>query len=393
MKTGLLLISLTHPLILISAGGTATLVLHWIIGWVKARALARLQTAAPATAQEAAGEPPAPATAETKAEALILSLQSHSLRQVLIDWAARGARTFVWLLYFLFLLALLPHARDRFESVRGLLIERLLRFDRWLLDHGLSALVVLIVTVFLMRFAAALIGAGFSVYDARLAASGSEQLRRRTQTLSAILRGIAQTVIFFVGLMVALQQAGLNITPILASAGIVGIAVGFGAQSLVKDFFSGLMILLEDQFAVGDTIKIGDVTGTVESLTLRSTRVRGLDGALTVFPNGAISTVSNLSKDWTRAVLDVEVDYAEDVDRAMTIMLDEARRLKEERGGEMTDEPTMLGLDKVANGNLTLRLVVKTLPAKQAEIARELRRRVKVAFDREEIKGPVRVER
>jgi small-conductance mechanosensitive channel len=387
MKTVLLLISLTHPLILIAAGGFVALLLHWVIGWARARALARLQTAAPE-------ESPAPgAAAEAKAGALVLSLQSHSLRQVLIDWAARGARTFVWLLYFLFLLALLPHARDRFESVRGLLVERLLRFDRWLLDHGLSALVVLVVTVFFMRFAAALIGAGFSVYDARLAANGSEQLRRRTQTLSAILRGIAQTAIFFVGLMVALQQAGLNITPILASAGIVGIAVGFGAQSLVKDFFSGLMILLEDQFAVGDTIKIGDVTGTVESLTLRATRVRGLDGALTVFPNGAISTVSNLSKDWTRAVLDVEVDYAEDVDRAMTIMLDEARRLKEERSGEMTDEPTMLGLDKVANGNLTLRLVVKTLPAKQSEIARELRRRVKVAFDREGIKGPVRVER
>jgi small-conductance mechanosensitive channel len=383
MKTAFLLISLTHPLILIAAGGVVALALHWLVGRLRERALSKLRAETPAT--EAAAETPGGATA--------WSLQTHSLRYVLIDWGAKGLRTLVWLLYALFLLALLPHARDRFESVRGLLVERVLHFDRWLLDHGLAAAVVIVVAVFLMRFAAALIGAAFNVYEARMAAGGSEQLRRRAETLSTILRGTAQTVIFFVGLMVALQQTGLNITPILASAGIVGIAVGFGAQSLVKDFFSGLMILLEDQFSVGDTIKIGDVTGTVESLTLRSTRVRGIDGALTTFPNGSITTVSNLSKDWTRAVLDVEVDYAEDVDRAMRIMLDAARKLKEERPGEMTDEPTMLGLDKVTNGNLTLRLTVKTLPSKQAEIARELRRCIKVAFDREGIKGPVRVEK
>lgn len=374
-------------MILIVAGGGLACLLHWLIGRVRERALTRLRVAVPAESAKAATEE------ETEAVAAEWSLRAHSLRQVLIDWGAKGLRTLIWLLYFLFLLALLPHARDRFESVRGLLVERLLRFDRWLLDYGLVALVVLVVTVFLMRFAAALISAAFNIYEARVIADATEQVRRRRQTLSTILRGIAQVVIFFIGLMVALQQAGLNITPILASAGIVGIAVGFGAQSLVKDLFSGLMILLEDQFSVGDTIKIGDMTGTVEGLTLRATRVRGIDGALTIFPNGSISVVSNLSKDWTRAVIDYEVDYGEDVDHAMQIMLDAARKLKEERPGEMIDEPTMLGLDKVANGNLTLRLVVKTLPAKQSEIARELRRCIKVALDREGIKGPVRVER
>jgi small conductance mechanosensitive channel len=393
MIIALLLIPLTHPLILIAAGGALGFVLHWLVGRARARALSRLDAVAPVPV-EAASEAQPEAGAEEGGGLLLRSWHAESLQRVLVEWGARGAITVVWLLYFLFLLALLPHARDRFETVRGRLTERVLRFDSWLLDHGLMAVIVLIVTVFLMRFTAALIRAAFTVYETRVVGDASEKLRRRAQTLSTILRGMAQVAIFFVGFMVALQQAGLNITPILASAGIVGIAVGFGAQSLVKDFFSGLMILLEDQFSVGDTIKIGDVSGTVEALTLRATRVRGVDGALTIFPNGAIATVSNFSKDWTRAVLDYEVDYGEDVDRAMKIMLDTARELKEQRpAGEMIDEPTMLGLDKVANGNLTLRLVVKTLPAKHAEIARELRRCIKVAFDREGIKGPVRVEK
>lgn len=390
IKIALILFSFMHPLILIIVGCAIALFLHWLIVRARQRALSQFQATTTINAEGTENS-----TTEPQPDAAIgvWNLHLNSLRQLLIEWGARGLLTLVWLLYFFFLLALLPHARDRFESVRGLLIERLLRLDNWLLDYGVAAIVVTVVTIFLMRFASALIETLFNVYQARVATDASEHLRRRAQTLSTILRGMAQTVIVFVGLMVALQQAGLNITPILASAGIVGIAVGFGAQSLVKDFFSGLMILLEDQFSVGDSIKIGDVSGTVEALTLRSTRVRSIDGALTIFPNGSISTVSNLSKDWTRAVIDYEVDYAEDVDRAMKIMLDAAHTLKESRPGEMTDDPSMLGIDKVSNGNLTLRLVVKTLPTKQSEIVRELRRCIKNAFDREGIKGPVKVER
>jgi small conductance mechanosensitive channel len=189
--------------------------------------------------------------------------------------------------------------------------------------------------------------------------------------------------------MVLLQQLHVNITPILASAGVVGIAVGFGAQSLIKDLFAGLLILLEDQYSVGDTIKIGEIAGTVEQLTLRATRIRGLDGSLTTIPNGTIATVSNMSKDWSRVVLDVDVAYEEDVDRAMELVLDTARQMKEERPREILEEPAMLGVDKLGSTSVTIRLMVKTLPAKHFEIGRELRRRIKLAFERENIKAPL----
>ena len=172
-------------------------------------------------------------------------------------------------------------------------------------------------TVFLMRFASAMIKTVFNLFERSAVNREELAARRRLQTLSATFRGIAQMVILFIGLMVFLDMLSINITPILASAGVLGIAIGLGAQSLIKDFFAGFLILLEDQFSVGDTVKIGETTGTVERLTLRVTRVRALDGSLTMIPNGNISAVVNYSKGWSRVVLDVEVDYKEDVDRAM----------------------------------------------------------------------------
>jgi small conductance mechanosensitive channel len=297
----------------------------------------------------------------------------------------------LWLLFIAFSLQLLPtlqedilQAQQKFESV-------LTRTVDWLLGNALSAVIVIVVTIFMMRFVAALIKTAFGFFETKVAATQNEYVQRRSQTLAIITQGIAQVVIFFAGMMVALQQAGLNITPILASAGIVGLAIGFGAQSLIKDLFAGFMILFEEQYSVGDTIKIGDVTGTVESLTLRSTRVRGGDGALTMFPNGSITTVANLSRDWMRVVLDFEVDYSANVDQAMELMGNVARQVKEDYAAEILEDPVMQGLDKVVNGNLTLRVIFKTLPAKQGEIARELRRRVKNAFDQAGIKGPVKV--
>jgi small conductance mechanosensitive channel len=370
-----LYLSNLNTLLLVVGVFIVCLFLHWLIGRSKRRAFAKLEV-----------------TARTEPEATteILAVPTASLRRLLREWMAKGLQTLVWLLFFIFLLALLPHARDRFEDVAGKLKERVISFDEWLVDKGLSALVVIVVTIFLMRFAGALIRTSFELYERRIAARSDEKMRRRLQTLAAIFRGMAETVIFFVGFLVALQQAGLNITPILASAGIIGIAVGFGAQSLIRDIFAGFLVLLEDQYSVGDTIKVGDVTGTVEALSLRSTRVRALDGSLTIFPNGSIATVANLSKDWMRTVLDFEVDYNTDVDRAMELMKTIAAEMKEQRFEEIIEEPVMQGLDKVAEGNLTLRLTMKTLPGKQSEIARELRRRIKIAFDQEGIKGPVR---
>ena len=293
-------------------------------------------------------------------------------------------------MYFVFALRLIPTLQDDLVRARTSFRQLLMFTVEWLLGQGLSAAIVIVVTIFLMRFTSALIATAFNVYEKQVAVAHGEPYQRRSQTLSAIFRGGAQVIIFFVGLMVALQQGGLNITPILASAGIVGLAVGFGAQSLIKDIFAGFMILFEEQYSVGDSIKIGDVTGTVEGLTLRSTRVRGGDGALTMFPNGSITTVANLSKDWMRVVLDFEVDYSSDVDLAMQTMLSVATQLKAERASEILDDPVMQGVDKVVANTVTLRLNFKTIPSKQSELSRELRLRVKHAFDQAGIKVPVK---
>lgn len=312
---------------------------------------------------------------------------SWTIRQLVIEWLIKGIRTAVWSLYFLFILAVMPHTQESFEGVGSKLQKRLNVLDNWLVERGVTAALVIIVTVFLMRFAGAFVRTSFEVYETRQTAAGNVSLVRRARTLSAILRGIAQTAIFFVGAMVALQQAGLNITPILASAGIIGLAIGFGAQSLIKDIFSGFLILFEDQYAVGDTIKIGEVAGTVEDLSLRSTRVRGVDGALTVFPNGNITTVSNLSKDWLRLVVDYDIDYTADTDRALQIAGGVAEQIYDERSSDFIERPTVLGIEKVVNGYVSLRIVAKMNHGKSAETSRELRRRLKIAFDAAGIKG------
>src|SRR5215510_8649345 len=311
-----------------------------------------------------------------------------SLKGLLLDWSGNALRTLVWLLYFSFLIYVLPQTRERVGGVSEGLRKAGGDVVKWLSDHGVNLVIVIVVTVFLMRFTSALIKNVFNLFERGAVSREMLVSRRRLQTLSATFRGLAQTVILFIGLMIFLQKLNINITPILASAGVVGIAIGLGAQSLIKDFFAGFLILLEDQFSVGDTVKIGETGGTVEQLTLRVTRVRGLDGALTVIPNGSIGAVVNYSKGWSRVVLDVEVDYKEDVDRAMEVMLETAKRMKEESHSEIIEEPLMLGVDKLSSGSATLRLLAKTAPNKQADVGRELRRRVKLAFDQEGIHSP-----
>lgn len=312
-----------------------------------------------------------------------------SLRRLLLDWAGKALRTLIWLLYFAFVINVLPHTRTQFVGAG----ERLARVRdnllAWLLNQGVKLVIIVVVTIFLMRFASALIKTVFHLFERGASPRGELATGRRLQTLSAIFRGIAQTVILFVGLMFLLQQLEINITPILASAGVVGVAIGLGAQSLIRDFFAGLLILLEDQFSVGDSVKIGETSGMVEHLTLRATRVRGLDGSLTMIPNGSIGAVVNFSKEWSRAVLDIEIDYKEDVDHAMRVMLEVAKRMKEERPDLIIEDPTMLGVDRLSATSATLRLLAKTAVNKQAEVGRELRRRIKLAFDEEGIKTPM----
>jgi small conductance mechanosensitive channel len=350
-------------LLLIAAAVCAAL--HWLIGLAQRRAARRFV-------------PPSEPDVDTP----------PSLRRLLLDWAGNALRTLVWVLYFAFVINVLPQTRTQFDSVGESLLRVRENFVAWLSNTGVNLIIVIVVTVFLMRFASALIKTIFHLFERGAVNREEMAARRRLQTLSAIFRGIAQTTILFIGLMIFLQQLHINVTPILASAGVVGLAIGLGAQSLIKDFFAGLLILLEDQFSVGDTVKIGETSGTVEHLTLRVTRVRALDGSLTTIPNGSIGAVVNFSKGWSRVVLDIEIDYKEDVDHAMRVMLDAAKRMKEERPGEIIEDPAMLGVDRLGASSVTLRLLAKTAPNKQSDVGRELRRRIKLAFDQEGIKTP-----
>jgi small conductance mechanosensitive channel len=310
-----------------------------------------------------------------------------SLRRLMIDWAGNGLRTLVWVIYLAFLITVLPQIRMRYGGVGDILRRAREELSKSNISL-VNLVIVIVVTIFLMRFASALIKNVFHLFERSAVNRQAPASRRRLQTLSTTFRGIVQTVILFIGLMTFLGQLGINITPILASAGVVGIAIGLGAQSLIRDFLAGFLILLEDQFSVGDTVRIGETSGTVEQLTLRVTRVRGLDGSLTIIPNGSLGAVVNFSKGWSRVVLDIEVDYKEDVDRAMRVMLETAKRMKGESPTEIIEEPLMLGVDKLSAAGITLRLLAKTAPNKQSDVGRELRRRVKLAFDQEGIKSP-----
>ncbi len=213
---------------------------------------------------------------------------------------------------------------------------------------------------------------------------------RRARTLAGVLRRAAGALIYAVALTMVLRELGVDITPIVAGAGVVGVALGFGAQGLIEDLFAGLFILAEDQFRVGDVIKAAGVCGQVEHITLRATVVRDLDGTVHVIPNGEIKVVSNLTRNWSNVALDVGVGYREDLDRAIKVLEAVGRDLAAdpEYGRLILEPPTVPGVEALAESQVTLRLLAKTLPLRQWDVARELRKRIKAAFDREGIEIP-----
>lgn len=213
---------------------------------------------------------------------------------------------------------------------------------------------------------------------------------KRARTLAGLLRTVGTTLVLVVAVMMALREIGLDITPLIAGAGVAGLAIGFGAQSLIRDVIAGFFILLEDQFHVGDVIQAGGVSGQVERMTLRMTIVRDLQGAVHFIPNGEIKVASNLTKEWSQAVLEIGVGYEEDVDRAMAVLTEVGHSLADDEafGKLVLEPPQVLGVEALADSQVTIRMLAKTLPLKQWEVARELRRRIKARFDREGIQIP-----
>ncbi len=213
---------------------------------------------------------------------------------------------------------------------------------------------------------------------------------QRAQTMGSLLKSIVTGVLVAIFGTMILSELGVNIAPIIASAGIIGIALGFGAQSLVKDFLSGVFMIFEDQYGVGDVVDLGEAIGTVEAVTLRITRLRDINGTVWYVPNGEIVRVGNMSQNWSRAVIDVSVGYGEDLTRVKRILADIAHDLweDEEYREVIIEEPEVTGVEMLAADSVNLRVMLKTLPLEQWAVGREMRQRIKARFDHEGIEIP-----
>jgi len=266
----------------------------------------------------------------------------------------------------------------------------------WVVDRPLKILGIAVLAwigVRLSKRAIARIVAGLDKPSAGLGSLTPEVSLRaaaRARTLSTVLSGVATATIYTIAFLTILGEFDISLGPLLAGAGIAGVALGFGAQSMVKDFLSGFFMIVEDQFGVGDVIDVGEATGTVEKVTLRATRLRSVDGTVWHVPNGVIQRVGNQSQQWARALLDVSVAYGTDLRRAQDVIKATADGLwrDDEWSGMLLEEPELWGVEMLAADSVDIRLVLKTQPGMQWKVMRELRIRLKEALDAAGIEIP-----
>ncbi len=216
----------------------------------------------------------------------------------------------------------------------------------------------------------------------------SLRAEQRIEALTGVLRSLLTFVVWVFAAFMILDAVGISLAPLLAGAGVIGVALGFGSQSLVRDFLSGIFILVEDQFGVGDIVDVeGRADGVVEGVSLRTTRLRSVDGVVWHVPNGEIRLVGNMSQHWSRSLLDVEVAYETDIEMAKAVVKEVADQLWEEDPAVL-EEPEMWGVEQLGASGIVLRLVVKTTPKEQWRVSRLLREQIKHAFDEEGIEIP-----
>jgi moderate conductance mechanosensitive channel len=219
---------------------------------------------------------------------------------------------------------------------------------------------------------------------------GSTRRVQRAKTVGSLLKSIVSGVVLAIVVTMMLAELGLDIGPILASAGILGVALGFGSQTLVKDYLSGIFMIFEDQYGVGDVVDLGEASGTVEAVTLRVTRLRDTNGTVWYVRNGEILRAGNMSQNWARTVLDVQVSAHEDVSHVRSVLTDVIDDLwrDEDYDGVIIEEPEIWGIEAITPDAITLRVTLKTAPMEQWRVARVLRERIKSRFDHEGIEAP-----
>jgi moderate conductance mechanosensitive channel len=261
-------------------------------------------------------------------------------------------------------------------------------FNHWLelaLPNALRLLGILVIALVVNRVLRAL--ANLLIKPASVQNRAAQLREQQTRTLAGVLYGAGSRVTWVVALLTSLREFNIDVTPAITLAGLASLAVGFGAQNLVRDLITGFYIVLEDQYVVGDTVQIGDYTGRVEHLTLRRTVVRDGRGALVTIANGEIRTVSNLSRDWSQTYVDVSLAPESSVERTLQALETAAADLRGDPAWSqaLVDGPRILGVQRFDRNASTVRLQVRTAPTRQDEVARELRRRVLIEFQRQGI--------
>ncbi len=217
-----------------------------------------------------------------------------------------------------------------------------------------------------------------------------ERARQRARTLAVVAVSVLSIVVWFIGILLVLGELEVELAPLLAGAGVAGVAIGFGAQQIIRDLLAGFFIVLEDQYGVGDIVDLGPAIGEVERITLRFTRLRDLEGRAWYIPNGEITRVGNYSKLWSRAVLDVGIAYENDIERAGQAMVAAANAVREAADDEATiiEEPKLLGVEEFGPSSVVLRMLVKTEPGEQWVVGRKVRAEIKRRFNEEGIEIP-----
>jgi len=261
----------------------------------------------------------------------------------------------------------------------------------WFLEHGVLILVIILLAYMTYKMAKVVM----PKLVARLVTSRGKgrrvkDVQKRSHTLSRFLISMIGVVVVIVAIFMILSEIGLDITPLLAGAGVVGIAVGFGAQSIIKDFLTGLFIVLDDYYSKGDVVRVAGIAGLVEEVNLRRTILRDLDGIVHIIPNGEISVASNFTRNWSRVNINIPVAYGEDLDKVIAVINRVGQELAEDEAFAplIIKAPQVLRVDKFGDSAIEIKVLGETQPIKQWDVMGELRKRIKKAFDEEGIEIP-----
>lgn len=301
----------------------------------------------------------------------------------------RGPLRVVFIAVFISLLALLLFPAFELVGLRPRAGVGLETIGLWAFDSGLQVLLIVSLAYALIRATALLVSRFEHELNQGTSLDALERAKR-ARTLGSLINKVATVVIGSVALLMTLGKFGLDITPVLTGAGILGLAVGFGAQTLVRDIISGFFMILEDQVRVGDVAMINGTGGLVEGINLRTIVLRDLEGVVHVFPNGGIQTLANRTKDYSYYVIDLDISYREDADRVAATLRDIAGEMREDdRFAPFILEPLeILGVDGFRDWSVVLKMRIKTVPLKQWEVGREFRRRIRKRFEEEGIQTP-----